>query len=333
MGRVLVVAEAGVNHNGDIKIAKTMVDIAKECGADIVKFQTANLSALLTEEAPLAEYQKENVGNNKTQKEMLKQLLLSYDDFQNLALYCKKREIEFLSTPFDIESIHFLNNLVRFWKIPSGEITNYPYLVEIAKTFKPVILSTGMSTLEEVKAAVEVLQSEGTKEITLLHCTTEYPAPYGEVNLRAMDFLKDYFNVNVGYSDHTRGIEVALAAVGMGAKVIEKHFTLDRNMEGPDQKASLEPDELKKLIRCIRNIEQSMGEKRKFPTQSEIKNKNIARKSIVASCDIKLGEILCEQNITTKRPGNGISPMLWHEVLGKRALRDYVRDEQIDMEL
>lgn len=331
MGKVLIIAEAGVNHNGDIGTAKKLVDAAKESGADIVKFQTAKLEALVSKAAPMAEYQKKNIGKEESQIEMLRKLLLSFDDFVELAKYCEHQGIQFLSTPFDIESIYFLNDLVKIWKIPSGEITNMPYLIEIAKTGKPIILSTGMSYIEEVEAAVTVLQDHGAGEITLLHCTTQYPTPYEEVNLRAMLTLKEKFGVPAGYSDHTEGIEVPVAAVAMGAVVIEKHFTLDKEMEGPDHKASLEPDELKRMVKEIRNIEKALGDGKKSPSASETANIAVARKSIVASKEIKEGEVFTEENLTTKRPGNGISPMRWFEVLGRTASRDFEEDELIEL--
>lgn len=331
MERVLVIAEAGVNHNGSLEIAKRLVDAAKESGADIVKFQTANLKSLVSKFAPMAEYQKQNTGKEEAQIEMLRKLLLSYEEFKELADYCKQREIQFLSTPFDIESIHFLNSMVEVWKIPSGEITNLPYLIEIAKTDKKIILSTGMSNIEEVGNAVKILEKYGAKDIVLLHCTTQYPTPYEEVNLRAMLTLKEKFGVSVGYSDHTRGIEVPVAAVAMGAVVIEKHFTLDREMEGPDHKASLEPNELKQMVMEIRNIEKAMGNGIKQPSTSEIANITVARKSIVASQRIEKGEIFTEDNLTTKRPGNGVSPMKWFEVLGQAAIRDFEEDELIEL--
>lgn len=328
--KTLIIAEAGVNHNGSLTIAKEMVIKAKECGADIVKFQTAKLNLLVSKYAEMAEYQKNNIGKEMSQKEMLEKLQLSYVEFQELARFCKQLDIKFLSTPFDIESIHFLDDMQNIWKIPSGEITNYPYLVEIAKTGKEIILSTGMSTLEEVDAALKVLGENGAGKITLLHCTTSYPTPMEEVNLKAMLTLKDYFNIPVGYSDHTLGIEVPIAAVAMGAEVIEKHFTLDRHMEGPDQKASLEPDELKAMVNAIRNIERAMGSGIKEPTDSEKKNISVARKSIIAAKKIDIGELFTEENLTTKRPGNGISPMRWNDILGKRASRDYLEDELIE---
>ncbi len=331
MKKKLIIAEAGVNHNGSLETAKELVRTAKSCGADIVKFQTANLNSLVSKFAPMADYQKENIGREESQREMLSRLLLSFDDFTELADYCKKIGIIFLSTPFDIESIHFLNDIVPFWKIPSGEITNLPYLIEIGKTSKPVIMSTGMSNISEIKDSVDVLRKYGTKDIALLHCNTQYPTPYEDVNLKAMNTLKNQFNVPVGYSDHTLGIEVPIAAVAMGAEIIEKHFTLDRNMEGPDHKASLEPGELKAMVNAIRNIEKALGSDDKKPSKSEIVNIDIARKSIVAVKDIHKGELLTEENIATKRPGSGISPMKWFDVLGTMAIRDFKEDELIEV--
>lgn len=328
--RVLVIAEAGVNHNGSLDIAKQLILAAKHSGVDIVKFQTAKLNSLVSKFAEMAEYQKNNTGRIESQKEMLSRLLLSYEDFIELSKYCKEIGIEFLSTPFDIESIHFLSQHVNFWKIPSGEITNYPYLVEIAKTAKPVLMSTGMSDLDEISDAVHVLKEHGCTNITLLHCNTQYPTPMSNVNLRAMQTISEKFGMPVGYSDHTRGIEVPIAAVALGATVIEKHFTLDRNMEGPDHKASLEPDELKAMVSAIRNIEEALGSKEKIVTLSESGNKTIARKSIVAARDIERGEIFTGENITVKRPGNGISPMKWNEVIGQKATRDFSEDELIE---
>ncbi|NBJ92524.1 N-acetylneuraminate synthase [Parablautia muri] len=331
MGRTLIIAEAGVNHNGDLSMAKELVWTAKDCGADIVKFQTANIDSLVSKSAQMAEYQQKNTGQKKSQKEMLRNILLKFEDFNELANCCIKTGIQFLSTPFDIESVHFLNKFQNIWKIPSGEITNYPYLVEIGRTKKKVILSTGMSELSEIYDAVNTLKNNGTKDITLLHCTTEYPAPIEEVNLNVMETLKQEFGCSIGYSDHTQGIEIALAAVAMGAEIIEKHFTLDKNLPGPDHKASLEPDELKDMIKCIRNIELARGTNIKKPTVSELKNKNIARKSIVAAKTIKYGEPFTEENLTTKRPGTGISPMKWNEILGKKAARCFEEDELIEL--
>ncbi len=331
MGRVLIIAEAGVNHNGKLDIAMKLAETAKNCGADIVKFQTFNVNKLVSKYAQMAEYQKKNMGFDGTQAGMLNRLALTENDFIQLSEYCKDIEIEFLSTPFDIDSIRFLNGIQNVWKIPSGEITNYPYLVEIAKTGKDVILSTGMSTLEEVRNAWDVLHENGSGNITLLHCTTEYPAPYEEINLNAMKTLRDAFNCPVGYSDHTKGVEVPIAAVAMGAVIIEKHYTLDRTMEGPDHKASLEPYELKNLVDAIRNVESAMGTGEKKPSDSELKNIDIVRKSIVAAKDIKAGELFTEENLTTKRPGTGIDPMRWNDIIGMKASRDYSEDELIEI--
>lgn len=331
MSKVLIIAEAGVNHNGNIESAKALVRVAKEAGADIVKFQTAKLSSLVSKAAKMAEYQKKNIGKEESQRDMLSKLLLPFASFVELSDYCKEIGIQFLSTPFDIESIYFLKDLVAVWKVPSGEITNYPYLVEIAKTGMPVILSTGMSELDEIDAAVKVLQDNGCGGLTLLHCNTQYPTPYEDVNLLAMNTIRERYNVPVGYSDHTNGIEVPIAAVALGAEVIEKHFTLDKMMEGPDHKASLEPHELKAMVVAIRNVEKALGSAEKKASVSEIPNKAVARKSIVAKRGITVGEILTEDNITTKRPGNGISPMRWNEVLGTKAIRDFKEDELIEL--
>jgi len=328
----LIIAEAGVNHNGSIEIAKKLAKIAKECGADIVKFQTAKLESLVSKYADMAEYQKKNIGKKMSQQEMLKTILLSFDEFKELAHYCEQIGIEFLSTPFDLESIDFLDNLgCDVWKIPSGEITNLPYLEKIAKTHKDIILSTGMCEMQEVREAIDILEKNGAGKITLLHCTTEYPTPYGDVNLNAMITLRNEFNFEVGYSDHTKGIEVPIAAVAMGATVIEKHFTLDRNMEGPDHKASLEPNELREMINAIRNIEQALGNGEKKPVASELSNRIVARKSIIASKHIRKGDVFSAENLTTKRPGNGISPMKWYEVIGMAACRDFEEDELIEL--
>lgn len=331
MSRVLIIAEAGVNHNGSLDLALKMVDEAKKAGADIIKFQTAKPELVISRFAEKAEYQKITTGVEESQLEMCKKIHLKYDDYYIIKKHCEDIGISFLSTPFDLDSIEFLENLgCSVWKIPSGEITNLPYLEKIAATHKPIILSTGMCTLDEIEAAVSVLKNFGAGEITLLHCTTQYPTPYEDVNLRAMISLKNRFNCKVGYSDHTKGIEVAIAAVAMGAEIIEKHFTLDRNMEGPDHKASLEPYELSQMIQSIRNIEQALGDGKKVPAISEVANRDIARKSIIASRMIKKGELLTEENITTKRPGNGISPMRWYEILGTRAVRDFMEDEMIE---
>lgn len=329
MGKVLVIAEAGVNHNGSLELAKRLIDAAVFCGADIVKFQTAKLDSLVSKFAEMADYQKENIGKTKSQKEMLSELLLPFEDFVVLSDYCKEKNIEFLSTPFDIDSIHFLKDMVNVWKVPSGEITNYPYLKEIGITGKKVILSTGMSEMNEIEAAIDVLKDNGCPEIILLHCTTEYPAPIDEVNLNAMNSMKNAFGCEVGYSDHTEGIEVPIAAVALGATVIEKHFTLDKTMPGPDHKASASVEEFKKMVDCIRNIEAALGDGLKKPAKSEIKNKVAARKSIVAARDIKKGEVFTADNLTTKRPGDGISPMRWNEVIGRCADKDFCEDEKI----
>ena len=330
-GKVLIIAEAGVNHNGSLDMAKKLVDTAKACGADIVKFQTAKLDSLVSKSAHMADYQKKNIGGEESQKEMLSKLLLSFDDFVELARYCKEIGIQFLSTPFDIESIQFLNNMQDIWKVPSGEITNYPYLVEIGKTKKKVILSTGMAEMDEIQAAIDVLKENGTTDITILHCTTEYPAPIKDVNLNVIPTMRDVFGYPVGYSDHTQGIEVDLAAVAIGATVIEKHFTLDRNLPGPDHMASLEPDELKAMVVGIKKIELALGSKEKKPSEVELKNRLVARKSIVAKKKIKAGDELTEDNITTKRPGSGVNPMKWKEVIGTKAIRDFQEDELIEL--
>lgn len=331
MAKVLIIAEAGVNHNGDINLARQLVDKAKEAGADIIKFQTFKLDSIVSKFAEMADYQKDNMGMVESQKEMLKKITLPYEAFWELYKYCENKDIQFLSTPFDIESIHFLNDMVPFWKIPSGEVTNYPYLVEIAKTGKPVVMSTGMCELQEIDEAIKVLKTNGTSDITLLHCNTQYPTPYKDVNLRAMETLRSRYKVKVGYSDHTKGIEVPIAAVALGAEVIEKHFTLDKNLPGPDHKASLEPKELAAMVSSIRNIEEALGSPNKTASNSERENIAIARKSIVAAMNIKKGEILTVDNLTTKRPGTGISPMRWNEVLGSKAIRDFIEDEVIEI--
>jgi N,N'-diacetyllegionaminate synthase len=330
--KVFVIAEAGVNHNGNIEIAKKLINAAKNSDADAVKFQTFKAEKVMSKFAQMADYQKVNTGIDETQLEMIKKLELSYNDFVYLKEYCDKLDIEFMSTPFDYDSIDFLNELdVQHWKIPSGEITNLPYLIKIAKLHKPVILSTGMSTMEDIQAALSILRENGAGKITVLHCTTEYPAPFEDVNLNAMNTIKKEFNVPVGYSDHTKGIEIPIAAVALGATIIEKHFTLDRNMEGPDHKASLEPDELKAMVSAIRNVEDSLGSGEKKPAASEQKNMAIARKSIVANCKIKKSEVFTEENIAVKRPGDGISPMKWFEVIGQVAIRDFEEDELIEL--
>ena len=328
--KTLIIAEAGVNHNGDIKLAKRLIDEAVKANVDIIKFQTAKLDLLVSKNAAKADYQKQSTGADESQYEMLKKLILPFEDFVELSNYCKDKGIVFLSTPFDLESIDFLSTLdMPFWKIPSGEITNLPYLISIAQTKKPIILSTGMSTLYEIRYAVNILKDNGSGEIKLLHCTTEYPTPYEDVNLNAIKTIRDELNLDVGYSDHTRGIEVAIAAVAMGAVIIEKHFTLDKKMKGPDHRASLEPMELKKMVESIRNIEVAFGSSAKKPSESEIKNIEIARKSIIAKCNISKGEEFTENNLSIKRPGNGISPTQWYEVLGQKAIKNFEEDELI----
>ncbi len=332
--KTIIIAEAGVNHNGSLELAKKMIDEAVIAGVDFIKFQTFKAEKLVSVYAEKAEYQKGTTGKNESQFEMIKKLELNIDAHKELINYCKAKGIRFISTPFDLESIDALFDLgVELYKIGSGEITNYPYLKEIAKKGLPVILSTGMSNLAEVEQALLVLLDNGLErgQVTLLHANTEYPTPFEDVNLKAMLTLKDAFKVNIGYSDHTTGIEVPTAAVALGATVIEKHFTLDKNMEGPDHKASLEPQELKAMVRAIRNIEQAMGDGIKKPSLSEQKNIPVARKSIVALTTIKKGEVYSESNITTKRPGTGISPMYWNTIIGKRASKDFHPDDLIEI--
>jgi N,N'-diacetyllegionaminate synthase len=328
---VFIIAEAGVNHNGNGEIAKQMIDAAIDFGADAIKFQTFKSEHVISKYAQKAEYQKETTNADESQLEMVKSLELTYDEFRELKNSCDERGILFLSTPFDLASVDFLQSIdVSMWKIPSGEITNLPYLIKIAQKGKPIILSTGMSTLAEVRTTVEILKHNGSGEITILHCNTEYPTPYGDVNLMAMLTMREELGLKVGYSDHTPGIEVPIAAVAMGAVVIEKHFTLDKNMEGPDHKASLEPGEFAAMVQGIRNIEKALGTTgEKKPSPSETKNIVIARKSIIAAKNISKGEIFTEDNLTVKRPGNGISPMKWFEILGTAAIKDFVEDELI----
>ncbi len=326
----IIIAEAGVNHNGSLKLAKQMIDEATKAGADYIKFQTFKPEKLVSKYAQKADYQKKTTGNNESQLQMLEKLALSYDDFVELKKYCEQIGIGFLSTPFDEDSIRFLDSLdMDFWKIPSGEITNYPYLVQIAQTGRDIVLSTGMCEMDEIADAMKVLEESGAGNISLLHCNTEYPTPYEDVNLLAMKQMRTAFKKQVGYSDHTVGIEVPIAAVALGAEIIEKHFTLDKNMEGPDHKASLEPLELSQMICSIRHIEKSLGDGNKKRTASEQHNIAAARKSIVAKCAISKGDIFTEANLTVKRPGNGISPMRWKELIGTRAERDYLEDELI----
>lgn len=332
MKHVCIIAEAGVNHNGSFELAKKMVDAAKEAGVDYVKFQTFKPEKLVSKFAEKADYQKETTGNDETQLDMLKKLTLTNDNFIEIKKYCDQIGIGFISTPFDLDSIEFLETFnMDFWKVSSGEVTNLPYLEAIARTGRDVVMSTGMCNVQEINEAVLVLEKNGTKNITLLHCNTQYPTPFEDVNLKAMGTIKEATNKKVGYSDHTLGIEVPIAAVAMGAEVIEKHFTLDKNMEGPDHRASLNPSELKAMVSGIRNIEKALGEGLKVASASEIANKAVARKSIVAARNISKGESLTEDNLTTKRPGNGISPMKWHDVLGTRAVRDFKEDELIEL--
>ena len=331
--RTYIIAEAGVNHNGSLELAKKMIDAAVDAGADVIKFQTFKAEKVVSKYAQKAEYQKKTTPADESQLEMIKKLALDAAAHRTLIDYCKNKNIRFLSTPFDLESIDLLNELgLDIFKIPSGEIRNLPYLRKIGALKKEIILSTGMADLGEIEDALDVLIGAGTKlkDITVLHCNTEYPTPIEDVNLRAMLTIKAAFpGVQVGYSDHTEGIEVPIAAVGMGATIIEKHFTLDKNMEGPDHKASLEPHELKAMVRAIRNIEKALGNGIKKPSPSELKNKPIARKSIVAARDIRKGEPFTEENLTVKRPGTGISPMRWDEVIGQVAQKDYEKDELI----
>ena len=327
----VIIAEAGVNHNGDMDLAKKLIDEAKNAGADYVKFQTAVNPT--SKYAPKAEYQKRETGADETQLQMALKLRLTLDQHYELYEYCNKAGISYLSTAFDIDSVHFLDSLkLPFWKIPSGEITNLPYLLEIAKTHKSIMMSTGMAEMDEIETAMRILKENGSGDITLLQCHTDYPTLMENVNLRAMNTLADTFKVPVGLSDHSSGIEVPIAAVAMGAAVIEKHFTLDRNMYGPDHKASIEPEGLKAMISAIRNIEVALGDGQKVCSPLERKNIIVARKSIVAKRDIKKGEELTEENITTKRPGNGVSAMKWFEVLGTKAVRDFGEDELICLE-
>jgi len=332
---VLIIAEAGVNHNGSMEIAKQLIDAAVDAGVDIIKFQTFNAEKLVSKSAKQAEYQKKNIGDgNDSQYEMLKKLELSKENHEELIAYCKKKGIRFWSTAFDFESMDYIHSLnLGLWKIPSGEITNYPYLRKIATYREDIIMSTGMCEEQDIQNAIDVLDKFGTKkeQIILLHCNTQYPTPFQDVNLKAMNTIKETFGIQVGYSDHTQGIEVPIAAVALGATVIEKHFTMDRNLPGPDHKASLEPNELKAMVNAIRNIEQALGDGIKKVSESEKGNISVARKSIVAACSIKRGELLSENNLTVKRPGNGLSPMRWEEVIGTKAIKDYNEEDQIEL--
>jgi N,N'-diacetyllegionaminate synthase len=332
--KTLIIAEAGVNHNGDLEMARQLIDAAADAGADMVKFQTFSADRLVTTNAKKAEYQNNATDAAESQYAMIQRLELTRDMHELLIAHCLARGIQFFSSGFDPESVDLLVELgIDSFKVPSGEITNLPYLRHVGTYGKRVILSTGMATLDEVIAALEVLESAGTPRdhITVLHCNTEYPTPMVDVNLRAMSTIRDMLGVEVGYSDHTQGIEVAIAAVALGATIIEKHFTLDRTLAGPDHKASLEPGELKAMVVSIRNIEQALGDGVKRPSASELKNMVVARKSIVASRAIQSGEFFDETNIMAKRPGTGISPMHWDEVLGSRASRDFAPDELIQL--
>ncbi len=334
MKRVFIIAEAGVNHNGSLEIAKKMIDCAAQCEVDAIKFQTFQADSLVSPFAPKAEYQKKLTNHRETQLKMLKSYQLDKHAHRQLMKYCKKRKILFISSPFDLPSINLLNDLgLPILKIPSGEINNLPYLKKIGKLKKKLILSTGMASLEEIQTALKILIKAGTPKqlITVLHCNTAYPTPFGDVNLQAMLTMKERLKVKVGYSDHTLGIEIPIAAVALGAGVIEKHFTLDRTREGPDHKASLEPSELKKMVAAIRHVELALGTGIKKPSASEIKNLPVVRKSLVAASDINKGDIFQSENIAVKRPGTGITPMNLNKVLGLRAKRDFKKDELIEI--
>lgn len=338
MKNIIIIAEAGVNHNGDIEVAKKLIDAASEAGVDYVKFQTFKSENLVSKFAKKASYQIKNTQDEvENQFQMLKKLELTTAQHFELVEYCKKKNISFFSTAFDLDSLSFLHELgLKFVKIPSGEITNLPYLRKASQLFTEVIISTGMATMEEIKNSMDVFVEAGLSlnDITILHCNTEYPTPMADVNLKAMIAIQNTLGVKIGYSDHTMGIEVPIAAVALGATIIEKHFTLDRNLPGPDQLASLEPSELKDMVKAIRNVELAIsGSGIKEPSESEFKNMSIARKSIVASIPIQKGEVFTEKNITTKRPGTGISPMFWDEVIGKIATQDFNEDELIKFEL
>lgn len=332
--RIFIIAEAGVNHNGDIAIARQLVDAAAASGADAVKFQTFQADKIISRSAKKAEYQKQKTDPGESQLDMVRKLELSRDDHEKLIEYCSIKGIMFLSTPFDFDSIELLDTLgMQIFKIPSGEINNLPYLRRMGSLGKEIIMSTGMATLGEVETALQILVESGTRKdkLTILHCNTEYPTPFEDVNLSAMVTIREALKVKTGYSDHTPGLVIPIAAAALGARVIEKHFTLDKRMDGPDHNASLEPDELSEMVKSIRIIEQSMGDGIKQPSSSEYKNLEIARKSIVAACDIGEGETFTEDNITAKRPGSGMSPMLWDLVLGKMAKRTFKEDELISL--
>ena len=326
--KIFIIAEAGVNHNGRVDLAYKLVDVAKEAGADAIKFQTFKAEKVVSSKAPKAEYQKKATSSDESQLEMIKKLELSFEDFVKLKKYCDKKGIMFLSTPFDHQSIDFLYNLIDIYKIPSGEIINYPYLKHIAAKNKPMIMSTGMTNLGEVEEAINTIRTVNSEaKISLLHCTTNYPAPYEEVNLKAMQTLTAAFKLPVGYSDHTLGIEVPIAAAALGARIIEKHFTLDKKLLGPDHKASLEPGELKEMIKAIRNIEKALGDGIKKPNKSEIEIIKVARRSLIATRDIRIGEIIKESDIIIKRPGTGIPPKFKEIVIGMRIINGIRQDE------
>ena len=334
MSRTFIIAEAGVNHNADLDMAHRLIDAAVDSGADAIKFQTAIPNLVATNLAQKAIYQNKTSDAGESQLEMIRRIHFPLDAYDGLKLRCESKGIIFLSSAFDLVSLAYLEKLgLPYHKVPSGEITNLPYLREIGRYGRPVILSTGMATMEEIKASIASLEEGGLprKQITVLHCTTEYPTPMGEVNLRAMQSIQSTFSIAVGYSDHTQGIEVAIAAVAMGATVIEKHFTLDRKLPGPDHKASLEPKELTAMVAAIRNIETALGDGIKRPTPSEARNKPVVRRSLVASRAIIAGEAFTADNITAKRPESGISPMRWDAVIGKEALHDFAPDEIIDI--
>lgn len=329
---VFIIAELGVNHNGSLKRALKMIETAKACGADAAKFQTFISDRVMLRSSPKAEYQKKVTKKRETYFQMAQRLEFDEDDHRALMAKCNKEKIIFISTPYDLDSIELLKKLgLEIFKIPSGEITNLPYLRKIGGLKKKVIISTGMADLKEVAAALKVLIGSGTKkkDITALHCTTEYPAPYADVNLWTMRTMRERFKIDIGYSDHTRGIEVAVAAVALGASIIEKHLTLDKKMQGPDHHASIEPDEFCALVRAVRNIERAMGSSIKRASPSELKNRFVIRKSIVASSSIKKGELLSEDNITTKRPGTGLDPMAWDRVIGSAARKDFRKEDLI----
>jgi N,N'-diacetyllegionaminate synthase len=331
---VIIIAEAGVNHNGSLELAMQLVDVASEAGADYVKFQTYKAEKITSRYAAKADYQKAGSEEGESQLNMLRKLELSHEAHIKLKAYCEQKNICFLSSPFDLDSIYFLKELgIKTGKIPSGEITNLPYLRAMANSFEDLILSSGMAEMQELEDAVNILLKAGASKdrITILHCNTEYPTPFGDVNLRAMLSIQQYFAVKIGYSDHTIGIEVSVAAVALGASIIEKHFTLNKDMEGPDHKASLDPMELKQMVAAIRNIESALGSSVKTVSASEMKNKAVARKSIVAAIDIQQGELFTDNNLTIKRPGNGINPMQWDIIVGQAAKRNFSADELIEI--